>query len=455
VLNRSLQAAVGAAAEEAATRTAGIALLMGVARRPQRPLQRGLQVIEDLQNRIGDESLLAELFDINHQLAQTRRFLENLIILAGGQTGRRFHRPIPIRRVLLAAIAETQQYQRITIRRAADVALAGNAVAGTTHMLAELLDNALAFSPPQSEVWVSCSRTAQGVVVEIEDSGVGMIREDLDRANELLANAPTPDVTALKDGSQVGLWVVAALAKRGGMRVTLRMSAYGGLLAIVLVPERLIVTDTDPFTAEPTDAMSPVSARGYRADRTRAALVAGGSRSGPSPVEGDARRELSSTAAAAVLTATAGHDSGPARLVPEARANESHGTNRTDGMTADQQPNGSATNLRRTGSAPPPVISAELSWRPPVPRSPLPEHRATPPESRPPLPERRPQQHLAPELRDGDPADAVPPEPVKPVRSPEETRDRLERYQRGWRAGSSSPTGSTEAPRPDQTRQDV
>ncbi|GLY96635.1 nitrate- and nitrite sensing domain-containing protein [Actinoplanes sp. NBRC 103695] len=248
VLNRSLHAAVGAAVDEANARAAGTAMLMGVARRPQRPLQRGLKVVEDLQERIGDEQLLANLFDINHQMAQTRRFLENLIILAGGQTGRRFHKPVPMRRVLLAATAETQQYQRVTLRQTADVAVVGSAVAGTIHLLAELVDNALTFSPPNSPVWISSTRVERGIVIEIEDGGVGMPADQLATVNELLATAPTPDVTALKDGAQIGLWVVAELARREGIQVTLRTSAYGGVLAVVLLPERA----ASPYGETPT-----------------------------------------------------------------------------------------------------------------------------------------------------------------------------------------------------------
>lgn len=256
VINRSLQVAAGAAVDEAKARAAGTAMLMGVARRPQRPLQRGLKVVEDLQNRIGDENLLLELFDIHHQLNQTRRFLENLVILAGGQIGRRFQNPVPLRRVLLASFAEARNYQRITLRGAADVALAGHAVAEVIHLTAELLDNALAFSPPSSTVWVTANQVNHGVAIEIEDAGVGMSADAVDTANLLLATAPTPDVTELKDGAQVGLHVVAELAKREGLQVSLRRSAYGGLLAIVLLPERLLV-------AAPTESPEsvPVTAR--------------------------------------------------------------------------------------------------------------------------------------------------------------------------------------------------
>lgn len=376
VLNRSLHAAVNAAVDEAKTRAAGTAMLMGVARRPQRPLQRGLQVIEDLQNRIGDEQLLAELFDVNHQLTQTRRFMENLIILAGGQTGRRFHNPVPIRRILLGAVAETQQYRRITLRRTPDVALAGTAVAGITHLLAELLDNALAFSPPDSEVFISCNRGSRGVVIEIEDAGVGMVDGDLERANDLLATAPTPDVTALKDGAQIGLWVVAELARRTGIKVTLRTSAYGGLLAIVLLPERVLASGTDA----PTMALDMVAAEPAEATRPAAALTA--------TVE-----------------------------APPARA-------------AVDEPGSTLTEVRPPEVRPAPVAVPE---KPPAARRPA-------PPARPPLPVRRPQEHLAPELREEAPAEA----PVaEPARSPEQARSRFARYQQGRRAGRDADSTDT------------
>jgi signal transduction histidine kinase len=429
VLNRSLQVAVGAAVEEATTRAAGVAMLMGVARRPQRPLQRGLQVIEDLQSRIGDEELLAELFDINHQLAQTRRFLENLIILAGGQTGRRFHKPVPMRRVLLAAIGETQQYQRITIRRTDDVALVGSAVAGTTHLLAELLDNALAFSPPGSAVWVSCSHARRGVVVEIEDAGVGMLPEDLERANELLATAPTPDVTALRDGSQVGLWVVAELAKRGGMQVTLRTSAYGGLLAIVLLPDRLIATGAELRTVDTADAAPTLfaSAAGpgpRSAPPATVAFLPGV----PSAANGDGRHELRPTAAPVI--ATGGVDlSGARRPVPDLPTGEGRRIDSADGMMNDPRPNSTAADLLRPESSLSQVVSASLPDPHPAPR--------------PPLPERQPQEHLAPELRDDNATGDVVWEPAEPARSPEETRERIARYQQGWRAGRTDGTYET------------
>lgn len=414
-LNRSLQVAVGAAVDEATTRAAGMAMLMGVARRPQSPLQHGLQVIESLQNRIGDETLLADLFDINHQLAQTRRFLENLIILAGGQTGRRFHKPVLVRRVLLAAIGETQQYQRISIRRTDEVALVGNAVAGTTHLLAELLDNAIEFSPPGSTVWVSCSRSRHGVVVEIEDAGLGMLPDDLERANDLLATAPTPDVAALKDGSQVGLWVVAELAKRSGIQVALRPSAYGGLLAIVLLPDRVIVSDTNVFTTDVLEVAPTLFAAApspyNSAPRSSVAVLATSM-----SAHNDDRHEIRQPPA---LSATAGPADTSGSLRPAANLQHYYDlrTDHPDGTMNDHQPNSTGAVPLQAAPSISRVADAGVLGR---------AHTA-----RPPLPERQPQQHLAPELRD----EKVGWESAELARTPEETRARFAQFQRGWQDG--------------------
>nr|MDT0660507.1 nitrate- and nitrite sensing domain-containing protein [Micromonospora sp. DSM 115978] len=403
VINRSLQAAAGAAVDEAKTRAAGIAMLMGVARRPQRPLQRGLKVIEDLQNRIGDEKLLSELFDINHQLTQTRRFLENLVILAGGQIGRRFKKPVPVRRVLLAAFAESQHYQRITLRHASDVAVHGPAVAGTVHLLAELLDNALAFSPPETTVWVTCNEVRHGVAVEIEDAGVGMRPDALERANVLLSTAPTPDVTALKDGAQVGLHVVAELAKRDGIHVSLRTSAYGGLLAIVLLPERVIVTGH----GDPTDA-----------DLDQLVSVGVGA-SAVAAVNGAARRPPS-----AAPTPAIGRVTTVPREAPRGPAALDTGAIRRPDRVGVEPADTASNGVARTPGPP----SAEVTDAP---------RAAT---NRPPLPHRQPQQHIVPELREDLPPDVDPAGAAEPARSPEETRSRIARYQQAWNAGRAAGT---------------
>ena len=376
VINRSLQAAAGAAVDEAKARAAGTAMLMGVARRPQRPLQRGLKVVEEMQSNAGDEKLLTDLFDIHHQLNQTRRFLENLVILAGGQTGRRFQRPMLLRRVLLAAFAEARDYRRITLRSAVDVSLVGHAVAEVIHVVSELLDNALSFSPPESTVWVSASRVNHGVAIEIEDAGVGMSATAVEQANTLLATAPTPDVTELKDGAQIGLHVVAELAKRENVQVSLRRSAYGGLLAIVLLPEPLLAFG--PAEVAPADSPQPVRP----------------GRPSPPPVRDDQWATIE----------------------------------------MDRVDNRAAVDVLEP--PPPPAMGRPMTLE----SAPIPNQRNEGSVShKPPLPHRQPQQHLAPELRDDTRTDAgASSGAISKARSPEQARARFARYQQGRAAGAAS-----------------
>ncbi|MET7424320.1 nitrate- and nitrite sensing domain-containing protein [Dactylosporangium sp. NPDC005555] len=410
VINRSLQAAAAAAVDEAKTRAASVAMLMGVARRPQRPLQHGLKVVEDMQNRVADEQLLAQLFDVNHQLTQTRRFLENLVILSGGQIGRRFKNPVALHRVLQAAFAETQQYQRITLRGAPDVSLVGPAVAGTVHLLAELLDNALVFSSPETTVWVTCNEVRHGVAVEIEDAGMGMHAEAVEQANELLATAPTPDITDLKDGAQVGLHVVAELAKREGVQVTLRRSAYGGLLAIVLLPDRVITADSTEPTTDRRDVDVRVPATVASADAPQ-----------------DPRRHELLAVAAAGMTSTNGSASYQALLHTGGRRSNLAG----DPM-GDQLPSQNSNSGVGYPSIPESPVADAMNPAAPGPQV----------AGRPPLPHRQPQQHIAHELRDElAPGADTPPEVS--ARDPEEAQRRYRDYQRGRAAGLTAGTDDT------------
>jgi hypothetical protein len=281
-----------------------------------------------------------------------------------------------LRRALLAAFAEARNYQRITLRSANDVSVVGHAVAEVIHLLAELLDNALGFSPPETTVWVTSSRVQHGVAVEIEDAGVGMSAEAVERANTLLATAPTPDVTELRDGAQIGLHVVAELAKREGVQISLRRSAYGGLLAIVLLPERILVGG-DSDGAGDTHA-APIVPAAQRTEPQRTGTAEPAMQAGRSAV--------------GILEPTAGSEAKPEKA---------------DATVTFQRP---ATTRPATDTA------------------------AAPRLERPPLPHRRPQQHLAPELLETEKDGVAAAD--GPVRSPEQARNRFARYQQGWAKGA-------------------
>jgi hypothetical protein len=204
-------------------------------------------------------------------------------------------------------------------------------------------------------------------------------------------------VTELKEGAQVGLYVVAELAKREGLQVSLRRSAYGGLLAIVLLPERLLVAGSE--AAENTWA----SLDGRVADAQRT----------------DSRRDHDRPVAPGIVPAASRSAVGV--LEPEAGPGWSNDT--TGGAVNNARPNSGADRVTRRENTSP---SAAVGTASPAPHT----------VARPPLPHRRPQQHLVPELREDGPAEAD--GGTTPVRSPDEARNRFARYQQGRNEGRAS-----------------
>ncbi|MCX2733421.1 nitrate- and nitrite sensing domain-containing protein [Saccharopolyspora sp. NFXS83] len=255
--NIAQRTAVSAAVQEAQAREGVHTVFLGIAGRSQALVHRLLTMIDRLEREEQDPDRMALLFGLDHLATRARRNAENLIILGGGQPGRRWSRPIELADVLRSAVAETKHYARVRVQRPPDLALHGDAVADTVHLLAELLDNATSFSPPESRVNVHSHTVARGVVIEVEDRGLGIADTDREAANAMLAGPPEFDAMALRSDSRLGLFVVARLADRHGIGVELRTSAYGGTRATVLVPAKLIVEPIEPDPGEAHTSQLP------------------------------------------------------------------------------------------------------------------------------------------------------------------------------------------------------
>jgi hypothetical protein len=171
-----------------------------------------------------------------------RRNAENLIVLSGATPARGWRRPVPMIDVVRSSVAEVEDYTRVTVMPMGDVALAGRAVGDIVHLLAELIENAVSFSPPYTQAQVSGHPVAHGYVVEIEDRGLGMTDEILDDINERVTSPPE---FSLSSSAHLGLYVVGRLAMRYDVRVSLKHSSYGGTTAVVLIPRELIVQSTE------------------------------------------------------------------------------------------------------------------------------------------------------------------------------------------------------------------
>ncbi|MGV4889793.1 sensor histidine kinase [Streptomyces viridosporus] len=318
--NAAQRTAVHTAVELADTRRGFQKVILGIARQSQNLVNLQLGKLDELERRHTDPEILAGLYELDSTASQLRRYEENLVIISGERPGRSWSEPVALIDILRSAVGEVAEYQRVEVHTEEEVALAPPAVADVIHLLAELIDNATAYSPAPSPVGVRAAMVAKGLVVEIEDRGLGMSEEDYASLNDQLARPPQFDVVALADDLRLGMFVISQLAHRHGIAVTLRSSPYGGTTAIVLVPHEIVVREvpsgTGPEAADEGSAEDPAAVNGT-ADRGSAGTSAGADPA----VSGrpSASRSAACRSAAAARAASARAASAPAAGVPGAR----------------------------------------------------------------------------------------------------------------------------------------
>ena len=247
--------AAAAAAGEAGLRNGIGQVFVSLARRNQSLLQRQLRLIDALEQKASDPAALADLFPLDHLTTRMRRHAEGLIILAGAAPGRSWSEPVPVIDVIRGAVAEIEDYKRVTVLTRAEDAVTGLAAADMIHLLAELIENATLSSPSGTRVEVRAGRVANGFAIEIDDRGLGIEADQLHTINKRLARPPDFD---LANADQLGLFVVGKLAARHGVRVALRPSAYGGTTAVVLLPNSIVARAADAETDTNPDLRPPI-----------------------------------------------------------------------------------------------------------------------------------------------------------------------------------------------------
>ncbi|MFG2345155.1 sensor histidine kinase [Streptomyces phaeochromogenes] len=236
----AVQRAALKAASERAELLSGISgVYVSIARRSQVLLHRQLDLLDGMEQRQRDPAELQDLYRIDYLATRMRRHSESLLILSGIAPGRGWRDPIPLSEVLRAAVAEIENASRVRIWATPRVSVAGGSVADVIHLLAELVENASAFSPPSTQVQLRAARVRGGLLIEVEDSGFGMKEDAMAEANRKIRS----EKVDLLDAKQIGLIVVNRLAERQGVSVELRSSGSGGVTAAVLIPENLVRDD--------------------------------------------------------------------------------------------------------------------------------------------------------------------------------------------------------------------
>ncbi len=387
-------AAVSAAVDQARLRKGVNQVFLNISMRNQSLLHRQLGMLDSMERRTSEPGALADLFRLDHLTTRMRRHAEGLIILSGAVPGRGWRDPVPVVDILRAAVAEVEDYVRVDVTSESDDLVAGSAVSDVIHLIAELIENAAAFSPPNTRIEVRAERVGTGLAAEVEDRGLGLSPDKLDDINARLASPAEFD---LAHSEQLGLFVVSRLAARHAIKVSLRRSVYGGTTAVVLMPFGVVVRQEEASRAAPWDGRpaegGPRSLTGRHRLPPSPAVAA---RPGPGVRTGEAEWPM------------APWETGPITMPSEAAA---------------------------AGPAP----------ASPGPAAPTPAAPAS--GSHLGMPIRVPQASMAPQLRDqrgADPQDPRDPQGLQAAeddvpwfgaRSPEATRSMLTMMQHGWRRG--------------------
>ncbi|MGW1515706.1 nitrate- and nitrite sensing domain-containing protein [Streptomyces sp. NPDC002287] len=206
-------------------------------------VERQLAVIEELESKEGDPDRLATLFKLDHLATVMRRHNENLLVLAGQEHGHGQSLPVPLVDVMRAAVSEIERYERVDLTALPSYTMvAGHAADDISHVVAELLENATTFSPPEAKVKVSGLITDAGdVVLSVVDEGIGVTGDRLDALNSRLATPEAYDEEPeAEHGLGLGLYVAGRLAARHGVTAELRPAAHGGTEAVVVIPGALL-----------------------------------------------------------------------------------------------------------------------------------------------------------------------------------------------------------------------
>jgi len=234
--------AVQLAGKEAALRRSIGEMFLNLARRSQSLLDRQLELIHTVELS-GPAELPGAVAELDHLATRMRRNAENLIVLSGADPSRRWRGPVPVTELVGAAVAEANEHTRVEVLSLPEVPIAGHAAADVMHLLAELIENAVSFSAPDTRAVVGGQALPAGYLVEIEDQGIGMSDDQLLDANERLANPPEVDFAQVR---LLGFFVIGHLAARHGMKVQLRHSWSGGITALVLLPPELLARQPVP-----------------------------------------------------------------------------------------------------------------------------------------------------------------------------------------------------------------
>ncbi|MFG1607708.1 nitrate- and nitrite sensing domain-containing protein [Actinoplanes sp. NPDC049265] len=255
-LDRVQATAFALATEQASLRHSTTESLANLGRRNQNLLRRQLGFITRLEREESDPAGLANLFELDHLATRMRRNAESLLVLVGAASLRQWSEPLPIADVIRAAVSEVEEYRRVTLRRVDDTMIAGAVVSGVAHMLAELVENGLTFSPPDADVEIQGRRIGDSYLIAVTDQGIGMSPADMELANQRL-HGEGDFISA--PARFLGHYVVGRLGIDMGIDVQLYPSPVTGVTARITLPAHLLAEGAPAVTQTPAPLQAEVT----------------------------------------------------------------------------------------------------------------------------------------------------------------------------------------------------
>ena len=229
-----------AARQMEALRNGVSSIFITLARRNSSLVDRQLALLDELEAREEDAKILAGYYQLDHFATRMRRNAESLLVLAGSESPRVWAKPTEMSDVVRAAIGEVDEYQRIELMALEPARLSGGAVSDVSHLLAELLENALQFSPPSEVVRITGLFDTEGYRITVSDRGLGVSEARVAELNRILDRPPA---LGLSVEPTLGMYVVAKLAHRHGVRVELVRGVPGVTAQIILPRDHLEVAE--------------------------------------------------------------------------------------------------------------------------------------------------------------------------------------------------------------------
>lgn len=256
-----------------------------LARRLQTLTYRAIKTIDGLENKIEDPEVLADIYKVDNLISLVRRKGENIAVLGGDPPQRRSNSPVELHKVLIASLSEIERFRQVAIvPTSSSVAVQGYVAAEVIHLLAELLENATQFTDPDGpKVEVRAHKVTAGLAIEIQDRGLGVEPETLQKINGMLDGTAKLDIADHLNAGQIGLAVVRELGLRNGVAVQLQTNIYGGVAAVVVLPKHLLVDPTLEAPSTPALPPAPVPAALPSSSSARPALTAADAAPSPTP----------------------------------------------------------------------------------------------------------------------------------------------------------------------------